>query len=268
MMDSIRLPLETALSGGVLVITNCDPPWNRMSFAYMDEVERVLTSAANDRNVRAIVFTSAGIENFSVGMDLKMLREMLTLPDGVEQFDILLEQRRRILRTIETMRKPSVVTMFGNCLGGGLELPLACHFRLAADQDAKIGLPEIELGIMPAWGGTARLTRCIGRSRAIEMMLNGRTVDGEEALRIGLVHSIHPINELKDAAILLAQELATRPPLAVAGILACAVEYGDAPLDAALDEERKHVLACARSQDTAEGLSAFVEKRKPRFIGA
>ena len=128
---------------------------------------------------------------------------------------------------IEDMDKPSVATLFGNCLGGGLELPLACHFRLAADSGASIGLPELELGTVPAWGGSARLPRRVGRDRALDMILRVRKVDGPEALRIGLVQFIHPLAELKDAAMSLARELAARPPIAVAGVLRAVVGAGD-----------------------------------------
>ena len=111
-----------------------------------------------DDNVRALIFTAAGEENFSVGMNLKQLGE------GVEKkgsFDAVLDQRLRILSMIENLGKPSIATLFGYCLGGGLELPLACHFRIAAAQGAKIGLPEMDLGTVPAWGGSARLPRVV-----------------------------------------------------------------------------------------------------------
>ena len=157
--------------------------------------------------------------------------------------------------------------MFGYCLGGGLELPLACHFRLAADTGAQIGLPEMELGTIPAWGGTARLTRCVGRDRALDMILRARKIDGREALRISLVQSIHPIAELKAAALHLAHELAEQPPLAVAGALRCIVGAGEKSLEEAIKVERREFLRCASSNDQAEGLRAFAEKRKPIFAG-
>ena len=113
------------------------------------------------------------------------------------------------------MDKPSIETFFGYCLGGGLELPLACHFRIAAVEGAKIGLPEMDLGGVPAWGGTARLTRCVGRDAALDMILRAKKIDGPEALRIGLVQEVHPLARLKDAAQSIARELASMPPIAV-----------------------------------------------------
>jgi enoyl-CoA hydratase len=195
-------------------------------------------------------------------MDLKQLVRAAQAPGRVEA---LLDQRLRVLARIESMDKPSVATLFGHCLGGGLELPLACHFRLAASTGAKIGLPELELGSVPAWGGSARLTRCIGRDRALDMILRARKIDGDEALRIGLAHSIHPIGQLKAAAHALARQLAGMPHIAVAGVLRCVVGAGDAPLAQALAEERRAYLRCAESADHREGMAAFLEKRAPRF---
>lgn len=257
-------PLLATRHDGVMTLAIDDAPWNRMSFAFMDALEAAVEEAATDPSVRVLLFTAAGEANFSVGMDLK---QMLREGEARGGWDAVLDQRLRVLARIESLPKPSIVTLFGHCLGGGLELPLACHFRLAADTGTKIGLPEMDLGTIPAWGGTARLTRCVGRDRALDMILRARTIDGEEALRIGLVHSIHPLVELKTAALALAQELAVKPPLAVAGVLRCVVAAGEQPLIDALAEERRAFLRCAASRDQAEGLRAFLEKRAPVFTG-
>ena len=128
--------------------------------------------------------TAAGDEHFSVGMDLKQLMSGAQARGG---FEAVLDQRLRVLAAIEDMDKPWIATLFGNCLGGGLELPLACHFRLAANEGARIGLPELDLGTVPAWGGTARLTRTVGRAHALYMILRAKKIDGPTALAIGLV---------------------------------------------------------------------------------
>ena len=160
-----------------------------------------------------------------------------------------------------------VATLFGYCLGGGLELPLACHFRLAASEGARIGLPELDLGTVPAWGGTARLTRTVGRANALDMILRAKKIDGPRALAIGLVHELHPVAELKERAMHLARELAARPPIAVAGVLRAVVGAEHLPLDDALWVEREAVRRCNRSADQAEGMAAFMEKRPPQFSG-
>jgi enoyl-CoA hydratase/carnithine racemase len=257
-------PLIVERDGGVATILINDAPWNRMGLAFMDALEVQVGELATDRSVRAVVFSAVGDENFSVGMDLKQL------PDGVKQkgsLDAVFDQRLRVLDAIEQMEKPTIAVLFGYCLGGGLELPLACHFRLAAAEGAKIGLPELDLGALPAWGGTARLTRCIGRAQALDMILRAKKISGPEARRIGLVQEVWPNAELKQRAHALAQELAAMPPIAVAGVLRCVVTAGEQSLPEALAEERRAVLRTMGSRDQQEGMLAFLEKRKPRFTG-
>jgi enoyl-CoA hydratase/carnithine racemase len=248
----------------VVILENQDPPRNRMTFEYMDALESAIVSIRADRNVRAVVITAAGDEHFSVGMDLKQL---VSGADARGGFEAVLDQRLRVLSLIEQLDKPVIATLFGYCLGGGLELPLACHFRLAAAEGARIGLPELDLGTVPAWGGTARLTRTVGRARALDMILRGKKIDGPTALAIGLVHELQPIGDLKRRAIELAQELAAQPPLAVAGVLRAVVSAEHLPLEDALRIERDAVRRCSGSADQMEGVSAFLEKRRPVFRG-
>jgi len=261
---SDQSPLLIEREAGILTLTINDAPVNRMSMEYMDALEEAVMGAAEDPEVRVLVFTAAGDQNFSVGMDLKQLGPGAAARGGVEA---VFDQRLRVLRAIEDMDKPSIATLFGYCLGGGLELPLACHFRIAATEGAKIGLPEMDLGGVPAWGGTARLTRCVGRDAALDMILRAKKIDGPEALRIGLVQEIHPLDELKEAAQAMARELAVMPPIAVAGVLRCVVGAGDAPLDEALAVERAEVMRCFSTEDQREGMRAFLEKRRPVFTG-
>lgn len=263
-MASESLPLILDRAGHVAIVTIDDPPRNRMSLEFMDELERCVDELAADRDVRAIVITAAGDQNFSVGMDLKQL------PDGVRRkgsIEAVFDQRLRVLAAIESMEMPVIAVMFGYCLGGGLELPLACHFRLAAAEGAKIGLPELDLGTVPAWGGTARLTRCIGRDRALDMILRAKKISGPEALRIGLVHEVWPNDELQFRAQDLAQELAAMPPVAVAGVLRRVVGAGEASLEDAIAEERRAVMRTMGTKDAREGMNAFLEKRRPDFSG-
>jgi enoyl-CoA hydratase/carnithine racemase len=149
--------------GAVATLINNDAPRNRMSLDFMDALEAAIPEFEADHGVRAVVIRGAGEEHFSVGMDLKQLPEGAKRMGGVEA---VFDQRLRVLAAIERMHKPVIATLYGYRLGGGLELPLACHFRLAAAEGAKIGLPEMHLGSVPAWGGSARLTRCVGRDHA------------------------------------------------------------------------------------------------------
>ena len=248
--------------GAVALITIDDAPHNCMSMAFMDALESLVATIAADAAIRAVVITGAGDKNFSVGMDLKELAGSLGDPVRV---DAILDQRLRVLAAIEDMDKPWIATLFGNCLGGGLELPLACHFRLAALEGARIGLPELHLGSVPAWGGSARLARRIGRDRAVDLILRAKTLSGPEALGLGLVTEVWPNAELKQKAVDLANELATMPRLAVASMLRCLVAGDHKSLEESLRDERKAFHATLGSPDQIEGLTAFMQKRPPAF---
>jgi enoyl-CoA hydratase len=246
----------------VAIVSINRPPMNQMSLEFFDELEKLVPKLANDQSVRAIVITAEGDKNFSVGMDLKQMAGAANKPKRIQD---ILDQRLRVLNAIETIRKPVVVTLFGYCLGGGLEMPLACHFRLAAEEGAKIGLPEMDLGTVPAWGGSARLTRCVGRLHALDMILRAKMISGPEAYRIGLVNEVVPNAELKERALELAKELSEMPMIAVSEILRCIVEHGDQPLQEGLYQERQAVLKTMGTKDNMEGIMAFLQKRKPKF---
>lgn len=260
--DPKAAPLLSERDGAVETLLINDPPRNRMGLDFMDALEVEIERVAADTSVRAIVIRGSGSENFSVGMDLKQL------PEGVARkgsLEAVLDQRLRVLAAIENLSKPVVAVLCGYCLGGGLELPLACHFRLAAEEGCKIGLPELDLGTVPAWGGSARLTRCVGRDNALDMILRAKKISGPEALRIGLVNEVWPLADVFDRAQGLAQELAAMPRTAVAGMLRCVVGAGDKPLEEGIAEERRAVLATMGTADQREGMMAFLEKRRPSF---
>lgn len=255
-------PLLVEKRDAVAILSINDAPYNRMTLEFMDTLETVIDDLTVDDGVRAIVITGEGSDNFSVGMNLKQMRDGIKTKGSI---DGVFDQRWRVLEKIERMGKPSIVTLFGFCLGGGLELPLACHFRLAAEEGAQIGLPEMDLGTVPAWGGLARLPRCVGRDHALDMILRGKKVSGPEALRIGLVNEVWPNAELKDRAVALAEELASMPRLAVKAVLECIVGFESKSLHESLADERRAVHANARTADAKEGMMAFIEKRQPVF---
>jgi enoyl-CoA hydratase len=257
-----KAPLLVERDGAVETFTINDAPRNRMGLEFMDALEEEVKRVADDPGVRAIVLRGAGDEHFSVGMDLKQL------PEGIKRLgsvEAVFDQRLRVLSAIENLEKPAIAVLYGYCLGGGLELPLACHFRLAATEGAKIGLPELDLGTLPAWGGSARLTRCVGRDHALDMILRARKISGPEALRIGLVNEVWPIGELFERAHALARQLAEMPSAAVAGVLHCVVGAGEKSLAEGIAEERRAVLATLGTPDQKEGIQAFLTKRKPVF---
>lgn len=246
----------------VAILTINDAPYNRMSLDFMDQLEDMVNKISVDSSIRAVVLTASGLDNFSVGMNLKQL------PEGVERKgsrDALFDQRLSVIEKIENMNKPWIVTLFGYCLGGGLEIPLGCHFRLAASEDAQIGLPELDLGAVPAWGGSARLAKCVGEHHAMDMILRSKKISGKRALEIGLVHEVWPLENLKDAAIQLAKELANQPAKAVASMMKVLVNSSDRSLKELIEEERQAVKDNSGTKDSLEGMTAFLEKRKPIF---
>ena len=246
----------------VAILTINDAPYNRMSLDFMDQLEDMVNKISVDSSIRAVVLTASGLDNFSVGMNLKQL------PEGIERKgsrDALFDQRLSVIEKIENMNKPWIVTLFGYCLGGGLEIPLGCHFRLAASEDAQIGLPELDLGAVPAWGGSARLAKCVGEHHAMDMILRSKKISGKRALEIGLVHEVWPVENLKDAAIQLAKELANQPAKAVESMMKVLVNSSDRSLKELIEEERQAVKDNSGTKDSLEGMTAFLEKRKPIF---
>lgn len=261
-MDEDKPALLLERDGPVAIVINNDAPMNRMTLEFIDALEETIDQLAQDTSVRAIVIRGAGEEHFSVGMNLKQLGE------GIEQkgsIDALLDQRLQVLSRIEQLQKPVIAVLCGYCLGGGLELPLACHFRLAAKERTQMGLPELDIGTVPAWGGTARLARCIGRDQALDIILRAKKISGPRALEIGLVQEVWPNGKLQQKALELAHELATMPPWSVAGVLKCVVGAEHASLEEALAVERQAVHKVSSGKHQLEGMMAFLEKRKPDF---
>ncbi|MBT8466418.1 MAG: enoyl-CoA hydratase/isomerase family protein, partial [Myxococcales bacterium] len=249
-------------SASVATIELNDPPYNRLSMALIDALERTVDEVEQDASIRAVVLRGAGNENFSVGADIREFGAAAA-SQGVRSF---IEQRLRVIRSIETMSKPIVCAIRGACLGGGLEIALACHFRIGA-RGSKIGLPEVELGVVPAWGGTQRLTRSVGRARALEMMLLAKKLDADEAFEAGLLTEACEPEDLDARVAELASELANKAPLAVAGILDAVIRGGPKSLEDGLLHEYAALERVMRSEDLQEGVLAFFQKRPPEFKG-
>ncbi len=255
-------PYLYSVTNNVATFSVNDAPYNLMSLEYIDRLEEQLPEVLEDDSVRAMIFTAEGLDHFSAGMNLRQIPEGIKRAGGPDEF---FAQRHRVLDMIENGGTPAIATFFGFCLGAGLELPLACHFRLAADKGAQIGLPEMDLGSVPAWGGSARLPRAVGRTYALDMILRGRKIDGAEAFHIGLVTELLPIEELKPRAQVLGEELAAQPRQAVKSMLEVIVGYETKTLDESMADEKKAVAANRGTADSREGMLAFMEKRKPVF---
>ncbi|MAW45159.1 MAG: enoyl-CoA hydratase/isomerase family protein [Gammaproteobacteria bacterium TMED243] len=255
-------PYLYAVTNNVATFSINGAPWNLMSLEYIDRLEEQLPEVLADDQIRAMIFTGEGLDHFSAGMNLKQI------PDGIKRAgspEAFFGQRHKVLDMIERGGTPTIATLYGYCLGGGLELPLACHFRIAAATGAQIGLPEMDLGTVPAWGGSARLPRAVGRTYALDMILRGRKIDGREAYRIGLVSELVPIETIKDRAQALGEELAAQPRKAVESMLDVVVGHETKTLDESMADETAAVAANRDTHDSTEGMRAFMEKRKPVF---
>jgi len=248
---------------GVAVLTvNRPKVLNALNAQTLDEIAEAVAEVAADAAVRVLVVTGAGDRAFVAGADI---REIEALESGVDATAMAL-RGQSVFASLEQLPKPVIAAINGFALGGGCELALAADLRIAADS-AKLGLPEINLGIIPGYGGTQRLARRVGPGAAKRMIFTGDMVDAAEALRLGLVDQVVPAAELSDAAAKLAAKLAAKAPLA----LALAKRSVDDGLDVDLDrgcalEAANFGLACGTA-DRAEGTRAFLEKRPAQFQG-
>jgi enoyl-CoA hydratase len=209
--------------------------------------------------VHVLVVTGAGEKAFVAGADIAELAALDAL-SGRETS----RRGQRIFRELELCPKPVIAAVNGFALGGGCELALACHMRIASD-NAQFGLPEVGLGVIPGYGGTQRLARLVGRGRALEMVLTGRRVGAEEALRMGLVNRVVPLASLLDEARALAAAILANGPVAVRAALEAVQRGLDVPLEAGLELEANIFGVVCATEDMREGLRAFLEKRKPAF---
>ena len=254
--------ISTERRDAVARVTIDNPPMNALSAALLDELEAELDSLDADAEVRAIVLRGAGERAFVAGADIKefpSLRETAT--EGGSARGI-----QRLGHRMDAASTPFVAAIHGYCLGGGLELAMCCDVRVCAD-NATLGQPEIQLGLIPGGGGTQRLPRLVGPGRAMFLNLTGDFVDAETAYAWGLVERVVPAAELDDAAVAIADRIASRSPHAVAVLRELARTTRDLPLEEGLRREADGFVRCLRSEDGAEGIAAFIEKRPPVFTG-
>jgi enoyl-CoA hydratase len=256
------LTVESSREGGVAVLTvNRPDALNAFDVETMTLLRDELRELAEQADVRVVVLTGAGDRAFAAGADIKYMSALDV--DEAKEWGALGHEVGRLL---ETMPKPTIAAVNGFALGGGCELALACDFRYAST-NAKLGQPEINLGIIPGWGGTQRLPRVVGLGLAKELILTGRVVDADEALRIGLVDAVHEPGDLLEKTMEVARLLASKGPLA----LAAAKEALNSSLagdhGANLEREADYFGELFSSEDAKEGMTAFVEKREARFTG-
>ena len=234
---------------------------NALNDATMTELGRVIDDVRADTKVGGIVLTGAG-RAFVAGADIAELKAK-----SKSQMHELARRGQDVFRRFETSPKPVVAAVNGFALGGGCELALACHVRIASEH-AKFGQPEVKLGIIPGYGGTQRLTRIVGKGRALQLLLTGEIIDANEAHRIGLANQVVPSATLLEAARGMVKQMLANGPLALARCIDVVNDGADMPLDDALALEAKVFGELAATDDMREGTSAFLEKRAPAFRGS
>jgi len=242
----------------IAIITINHPPVNAWNWATMQDFEKILDSVENDPDVRGVIVTGAGEKCFSAGFDVSDAgNSQKTSPKA-----------RQLWRRIDRFPKPVIAAINGHALGGGLELAMCCQFRIMVDApEARVGLTELNLGIIPGWGGTQRLPLLVGKAKALDMILFSRKISASDALEAGLINQISAPGRLMEDALALAEKLAKRPPLAVSCVLRSIAAGAYEGLDAGLKVEEEGSKIVGQSEDRKEGFSAFLEKREPVFRG-
>ena len=255
----VALAPATALEHVALITLDRPEALNALSFDLLDELAATLEALDGDPTCRAIVITGSGERAFAAGADIRELstQSSASLTEG-HRFDTW--------DRIAEIGLPLIAAVRGFALGGGCELAMACDMIVAAE-DAQFGQPEIRIGVMPGAGGTQRLTRAIGKARAMEVILTGRPLSAREAFAAGLVTSVVPAAATVDAALELAHRIAGMPPMAVRAAKAAVLDAADRQLAAGLARERASFFGLFDTQDQAEGMAAFTEKRPPVWSG-
>jgi enoyl-CoA hydratase len=259
---TVAFPASTGdgpVAGVALVTIERPDVLNALSFDLLDALADALATLDADPACRAIVLTGSGTRAFAAGADIRELAIQTPI-------SLLVEDRFGAWERIAATRTPVIAAVRGFALGGGCELAMSCDLIVAGD-DAQFGQPEINLGVMPGAGGTQRLTRAIGRARAMDLILTGRNITAREADAMGLVSRVVPAEETVSAALDLARTIAAKAPVAVLAAKEAVRLAEELPLTAGLRHERRAFFALFASDDQGEGMAAFVEKRQPEWKG-
>ena len=251
--------LLTSLDAGIFIITiNRPDKLNALNKDVMNDLDKVMEEVQDDPAIKGVIITGSGQKGFVAGADIA---EFLGLSS--DEGKALAKRGQDIFFKIENCNKPIIAAVNGFALGGGCELAMACHFRIAAE-NAKFGQPEVNLGLIPGYGGTQRLVHLIGKGRALELLMTGNMIDAQTALQYGLVNHVTSQEELLNKAKSILEVITTKAPLAIAHCITAAnVAYSE-------DGYQKELEAFGRSfetEDMKEGTAAFLEKRKPVFVG-
>jgi enoyl-CoA hydratase len=247
---------------GIATITlNRPEALNAFSKDVANEVLQALEDVRNDENMRVAILTGAGEKAFSAGADIKAMKGMNALK--ARELSLMGE---RICNALENLEKPVIAAINGYALGGGLEVAMSCDIRIASE-NARMGQTEINIGLIPGWGGTQRLTRLIGATKAKELVYSGKIIDAKTAEQLGILNIVVPADKFKETVKQFAAELASKAPVALKVAKALINKGAEISLDAAIALEREGFGVVASTEDLQEGVAAFTEKRKPTFKG-
>lgn len=253
--------LLTEVKDGVMMITiNRPDKMNALNKDVIDELYKAVDGAINDSDVKTILLTGAGEKAFVAGADIS---EFVPLDNaGAAE---LAKKGQGIFDMIENSPKPVVAAVNGFALGGGCELAMSCHFRLASE-NAKFGQPEVNLGLIPGYGGTQRMTQLIGKGKAMELMMTGDMIGADEAKALGLVNHVVPQAELLEKTTSILQKIQSKAPIAVSKVISCVNDAAMAD-PKGFEKEVSRFGECFDTEDVREGTTAFLEKRKAAFNG-
>ncbi|RAU82087.1 enoyl-CoA hydratase/isomerase family protein [Pontibacter arcticus] len=249
------------LQNGILVITiNRAEKMNALNIDTVREIKHAVQQVYDDATVKAAIFTGAGAKAFVAGADIAEIAEL----NDVTARNFA-ERGQEVFSMIETCNKPIIAAVNGFALGGGCELAMACHMRIATE-NARFGQPEVNLGVIPGYGGTQRLTQLVGKSKAMELMMTGDMITAAEAKQLGLVNHVVAPEELMETATAILQKIMSKAPLAIGLVIECVNAVYDKD-ENGYQTEANSFARCCTSTDFVEGTSAFLEKRKPVFTG-
>jgi enoyl-CoA hydratase/carnithine racemase len=257
--------VRSELEDRVAVLTIDHPPINSINARVLRELRECVDQLiANDR-VKVVVVTGGGTNAFVAGADIPEIRGLFDKPeDGYAAARQFIQAGQSLYMTIDRAPKPFIAAINGFCLGGGLELAMACHIRICSDR-ARLGNTEIRLGMIPGWGGTQRLSRTVGKGKALELILTGDMIRAQEAYRIGLVNKLVPAGAVMKEAGGLARSIAAKSRFAIAAALDAVGQGAERPLDEGMVVEAEQFVVLADKEDPREGLDAFMQKRQPEF---
>lgn len=252
--------LKVNVEDRVAVLTIDHPPANAFNRATLTDLEAAIDEALSNDQVKVVIITGAGQFAFVAGADIN---EVAKVKDAAEAGEFI-TKGQSVFNKIEASPKPVIAAVNAVALGGGLELALACHMRILSDR-ARVGQPESNLGIIPGWGGTQRLTRLVGPGKAAELILTGDIINAQEAFRLGLANKVVPAGQVLHEAMGLARKIAAKSALTNCATLRAVYTGLGTPLNEGLAHEKEQFISLIGSNDTREGLTAFLEKRQPKF---